>query len=63
MNNLSKAFGAYIVNTGLQILSTVKSSMDEQTLVDYIEKIIQMRVQTDAILIECFKSRKILKQE
>ena len=63
MNNLSKAFGAYIVNTGLQILSTVKSSMNEQTLVGYIEKIIQMRVQTDAILIECFKSRKILKQE
>ena len=44
MNNLSKAFGAYIVNTGLQILSTVKSFMDEQTLVGYIEKIIQMRV-------------------
>ena len=59
--NLSKAFGAYIVNTGNEILAAVKSSMDEQTLVSFIDKIIALKLQTDAILLDCFKARKMLK--
>lgn len=35
--------------------------MDEKTLVSYIERIIELRVQTDAVLAECFKSLKQLK--
>ena len=34
--NLSKAFGAYIVDTGLELLSKVKSSMGEETLATFI---------------------------
>jgi len=63
IRNLSKAFGAYIVDAGLELLSKVKSSMDEATLSGFIEKIIELKLRTDSVLEDCFKERKILKQE
>ena len=59
--NLSKAFGTYINNTGNEILNSVKSSMDEKTLVSFIDKIITLKVQTDSLLLSCFKARKMFK--
>ena len=61
IKNLSKAFGAYIIDAGLDVLSKVKSTMDEATLSDFIEKIIELKVRTDSVLEDCFKDRKILK--
>ena len=39
IKNLSKAFGAYIIDAGLDVLTKVKSNIDEETLSDFIEKI------------------------
>ena len=61
--NLCNAFGEFIFKAGIDLLSTVKSSMNEETLALYIDKIIQLKIQTDQILVECFKDRKMLRQE
>lgn len=58
----ANAFGAYINQTGLDTLNKVQSSMNEQTLSSYIDQIIALRVQTDAVLRECFKDLPLLKQ-
>lgn len=60
---LSKAFGAFIVAAGLEILSKVKSSMDEQTLSGFIDQVIALKNRTDAVLVDCLKERKSLKLE
>ena len=37
IKNISKAFGAYIIDAGLDVLTKVKSNIDEETLSDFIE--------------------------
>ena len=44
ITGLSKTFGAYISDTGLKILSNVKSTMNEKELASFVDQIIELKV-------------------
>ena len=57
------ALKSYIQKTGVELLAQVKTTMDEATLANYIQQIIDLKIKTSQVMFECFKDRKALRQE
>ena len=43
--------------------AAMKSTQGEETLAEYMERVVALKTTTDAVLLECFKDSKALRQE